>query len=140
MSLSHEHVGSKIPAKINTYMLTRAELLIHLCYEIPCNRKIFGLVDQQETPVVDNVTTAVRYLCTKNVSFFIPRHNPNSFQSIHSFIHRICKKGSMYFNAKVGWDRSLLHPSLFLNGLLLLYYWTEKPFLSKTVDNNLNCK
>ena len=36
MSLSHEHVGSKIPAKINTFMLTRAELLIHLCYEIPC--------------------------------------------------------------------------------------------------------
>ena len=38
MSLSHEHVGSKIPAKINTYKLTRAELLIHLCYEIPCIR------------------------------------------------------------------------------------------------------
>ena len=38
MSLSHEHVGSKIPAKINTFMLTRAELLIHLCYEIPCIR------------------------------------------------------------------------------------------------------
>ena len=36
MLLSHEHVGSKIPAKINTYMLTRAELLINLCYEIPC--------------------------------------------------------------------------------------------------------
>ena len=36
MSLSHEHVGSKIPAKINTFTLTRAELLIHLCYEIPC--------------------------------------------------------------------------------------------------------
>jgi hypothetical protein len=36
MSLSHKHVGSKIPAKINTFMLTRAELLIHLCYEIPC--------------------------------------------------------------------------------------------------------
>ena len=36
MSLSHEHVGSKIQAKINTFMLTRAELLIHLCYEIPC--------------------------------------------------------------------------------------------------------
>ena len=40
MSLSHEHVGSKIPAKINTFMLTRAELLIHLCYEIPCNRQL----------------------------------------------------------------------------------------------------
>jgi hypothetical protein len=38
MCLSHEHVGYKIPAKINTYMLTRAELLIHLCYEIPCIR------------------------------------------------------------------------------------------------------
>ena len=36
MGLSHEHVGSTIPAKINTYMLTRAELLIHLCYETPC--------------------------------------------------------------------------------------------------------
>ena len=36
MSLSNEHVGSYILAKINTSMLTRAELLIHLCYEIPC--------------------------------------------------------------------------------------------------------
>ena len=37
MLLSHEHVGSKIPAKINIYMLTRAELHIHLCYDIPCS-------------------------------------------------------------------------------------------------------
>jgi hypothetical protein len=38
MALSHKHVGSKIPAKINTYcMLTRAELLITLCYETPCS-------------------------------------------------------------------------------------------------------
>ena len=37
MSLSHGHVGSKIPAKINTYILIGAELLIHLCYEIPCH-------------------------------------------------------------------------------------------------------
>ena len=36
MPLTYEHVGSKKPAKINTYMLTRAELLITLCYEIPC--------------------------------------------------------------------------------------------------------
>ena len=42
MSLSHEHVGSKIPAKINTYMLTRAELLIHLCYEIHCVLTVLG--------------------------------------------------------------------------------------------------
>ena len=33
MALSHGHVGSKIPAKINTNMLTRAELLITLYYE-----------------------------------------------------------------------------------------------------------
>ena len=36
MALSHEHVESKIPAKINTNMLTREEFLITLCYEIPC--------------------------------------------------------------------------------------------------------
>ena len=37
MGLSHEHVGSKILAKIKIYILTRAELLFTLCYEIPCN-------------------------------------------------------------------------------------------------------
>ena len=36
MGLSHEHVGPKILAKIKIYILTRAELLFHLCYEIPC--------------------------------------------------------------------------------------------------------
>ena len=36
MPFSHEHIGSKIPAKIQIYILTRAELLITLCYEIPC--------------------------------------------------------------------------------------------------------
>ena len=36
MPLSHEHVGSKIVAKIKIYILARAELLFNLCYEIPC--------------------------------------------------------------------------------------------------------
>ena len=36
MPLSHDRVGSKIVAKIKIYILTRAELLINLCYEIPC--------------------------------------------------------------------------------------------------------
>ena len=36
MPLSHEHVGSKILAKIKMYTLTRAVLLFNLCYEIPC--------------------------------------------------------------------------------------------------------
>ena len=39
MSLSHEHVGLKILAKIKINTLTRAELLFPLCYEIPCNRE-----------------------------------------------------------------------------------------------------
>ena len=38
MGLSYEHVGPKILAKIKICVLTRAELLIHLCYEIPCIR------------------------------------------------------------------------------------------------------
>ena len=39
MPLSHEHIGSKIPAKIQIYTLTRAKLLFPLCYEIPCKRR-----------------------------------------------------------------------------------------------------
>ena len=40
MPLSQEHVGSKIVAKIKIYILTRAELLLNLCYEIPCSTQI----------------------------------------------------------------------------------------------------
>jgi hypothetical protein len=40
MALSHEHVGSKILAKIKIYILTRAELLFNLCYEIPCRNNL----------------------------------------------------------------------------------------------------
>ena len=36
MSLSHEHVGSKILAKVKIYSLSRAELLCTVCNEIPC--------------------------------------------------------------------------------------------------------
>ena len=45
MGLSHEHIGPNILAKIKIYILTRAELLFPLCYEIPCKgtiRKSFG--------------------------------------------------------------------------------------------------
>ena len=40
MALTNEHVGPMILAKIKICVLTRAELLIHLCYEIPCNQEI----------------------------------------------------------------------------------------------------
>ena len=39
MGLTNENVGPKILAKIKIYVLTRAELLFTLCYEIPCNKK-----------------------------------------------------------------------------------------------------
>ena len=41
MGLSHGHVGPNILAKIQIYILTKAELLFTLCSEIPCisNRK-----------------------------------------------------------------------------------------------------
>ena len=37
MGLTNENVGPKILAKIKIYVLTRAELLFTLCYEIPCS-------------------------------------------------------------------------------------------------------
>ena len=48
MSLSHEHVGPKILEKIKIYVLTRAELLFPLCYEIPCITKIGTEEDGQK--------------------------------------------------------------------------------------------
>ena len=55
MSLSHEHVGPKILRKIKMYVLTRAELLFPLCYEIPCRtsiiqmrKKLVGFRNKQE--------------------------------------------------------------------------------------------
>ena len=36
MGLTNEHVGPKILAKIKIYVLTRAEILFQVCYEIPC--------------------------------------------------------------------------------------------------------
>jgi hypothetical protein len=39
MSVSHEHVESKILAKIKTFILSRAKLLFTLWDEIPCTTK-----------------------------------------------------------------------------------------------------
>ena len=36
MSLSHEHVGSKISAKNKIDIFSRAKLLSSLCHEVPC--------------------------------------------------------------------------------------------------------
>ena len=37
MGLTNEHLGPTILAKIKIYVLTRAELLFQVCYEIPCS-------------------------------------------------------------------------------------------------------
>ena len=44
MGLANEQVGPKILAQIKIYVLTRAELLFQVCYEIPCSTKnIFNI-------------------------------------------------------------------------------------------------
>ena len=48
MALSHEQVGPKISAKIKIYTLTRAELLITLCNEIPCKTNLLMLEISQK--------------------------------------------------------------------------------------------
>ena len=59
MPLSHEHVGSKILAKIKMYTLTRAELLFNLCYEIPCSCSFYAflcvVVVQYEMDIQENI-------------------------------------------------------------------------------------
>jgi hypothetical protein len=40
MGLSHEHVGPKILAKIQNYILARSELLFTICSEIPCRTQV----------------------------------------------------------------------------------------------------
>ena len=43
MGLTNEHVGPKVLSKIKIYVLTRAELLFKVCYEIPCSmRRVFA--------------------------------------------------------------------------------------------------
>ena len=49
MPLSDEHVGPKILAKIKIYILTRAELLFNLCYEIPCSSEVNKSVSKYST-------------------------------------------------------------------------------------------
>ena len=40
MALSHDHIESKISAKIKICILSRAELLYTVCNEIPCKIKV----------------------------------------------------------------------------------------------------
>ena len=61
MGLTNEHVGPKILAKIKIYVLTRAELLFTLCYEIPCI-----------TTVLSQLILKRSLLAAKDASWMLP--------------------------------------------------------------------
>ena len=44
MTLSHKDIQPKTSAKIEIYILTRADLLCPLFYEIPCSKSTEGTV------------------------------------------------------------------------------------------------
>ena len=48
MGLTNEYVGPNIVAKIKIYVLTRAELLFNLCYEIPCSKIVYQYVEKTQ--------------------------------------------------------------------------------------------
>ena len=56
MGLTNEHVGPKILAKIKIYVLTRAELLFTVCYEIPCTTDVTLLFLPQLNILISIIT------------------------------------------------------------------------------------
>ena len=52
--VSQEHIEPPILTKIQIYILTRAELLNTLCYEIPCNFKT-----RDFSPLIERVLSGV---------------------------------------------------------------------------------
>ena len=69
MGLSHEHVGPKILAKIQIYILTRAELLFTLCSETPCTYRNISVLTQKIAEIVLFLSSFNRiiYNCQVNV-------------------------------------------------------------------------
>ena len=64
MSLSHEHGGSKVLAKIKIYILTRVELLFTLCYEIPCTKNQSNLSKQNSSKNIISLGADLLLKCT----------------------------------------------------------------------------
>ena len=48
MGLTNEHVGLKILTKNKIHVLTRAELLFKVCYEIPCIIKLERMFENRK--------------------------------------------------------------------------------------------
>ena len=79
MGLTNEHVGPKILAKIKIYVLTRAELLFTLCYEIPCTY-LNSKKDKNVGKSQNECWLMIRYH---------KRHQPDVIQII--FKHPVCQ-------------------------------------------------
>ena len=79
MGLTNEHVGHKLLAKIKIYVLTRAELLFPLCYEIPCTI-FFKNEDNVRHPAFSVLQKLSHYSCSIFLSILLYFLPPKSFQ------------------------------------------------------------
>ena len=83
MPLSHDHVRSRISAKIKIFILTRAELLITLCNEIPCTNLVEIFVFQKEVVIQEviflNQLHPYNLVCNSGVS-------DNFLTFLHNFL------------------------------------------------------
>ena len=127
MGLTNENVESKILAKIKIYVLTRAELLFQVCYEIPCRSKSIRLTKQSfsQCPFlsifVQNCPKVYNMICDY-FNFFLHFSIAyiKSFQDMYHKFHQYCT----YILRKcknIGYFAVLLEKSDF-------YYW---PMLEK---------
>ena len=67
MGLTNEHEGPKMVVKIKIYVITRAELLFNLCYEIPCTTcqldSIFEAIFSQWVKKDSEIVLVVLFSC-----------------------------------------------------------------------------
>ena len=63
MPVNNEQVGPKILAKIKIYVLTRAELLFNLCYEIPCMQTIHDFDSKFRGKLLNLIIANTKYIC-----------------------------------------------------------------------------
>jgi hypothetical protein len=99
MGLTNEHVGPKILAKIKIYVLTRAELLFHLCYEIPCKylSKLPRLFQPFFTSLSQSFIEAFRLLQKRDTIFLINNDLMGSnYQTTNSV-------STNFFNEHLSW-------------------------------------
>ena len=101
MSLLHKQVGSKIPAKINTYMLTRAELLCTVCNEIPC-RTILRVLQQEGSrnkKIIVKISAKVQAIFCSTIIYshsntyqFLPNSKFAALSVCHLYVHMYLKR------------------------------------------------